>query len=218
MHTLGRRFSCAAFALLSLAATGAQAANLLSNGSFEAGTFVDNGQHTSSLVVGSGAMTAWTIIGDTVAWIETGNPFSLSANDGARFLDLTDYATGAPFGGVQQAVATVIGQSYVLSFDLGSSSLDGRPSAITATAAASSQTFTSPFTGGSNDWQTVSMSFVATSTTTVISLLGSDGVNYIGLDNVVLISAVPEPMSAALWLAGLAMTSAAVARRRRHAD
>jgi len=74
-----------------------------------------------SLPVGSTAITGWASVGDTLAWIGTGNPWGLSANDGARFLDLTDFAAGAPFGGVVQTVATSPGASYVLSFDLGSS-------------------------------------------------------------------------------------------------
>ncbi len=54
-------------------------ASLLSNGSFEAGGFVPNGDATMSLSAGSGAMTGWTVIGDSLAWIGVGNPFGLTA-------------------------------------------------------------------------------------------------------------------------------------------
>jgi hypothetical protein len=133
-----------------------------------------------SLPVGSTAITGWASVGDTLAWIGTGNPWGLSANDGARFLDLTDFAAGAPFGGVVQTVATSPGASYVLSFDLGRSTFWGRPDAITASAAGTSATFTSPLTGTNNDWQRVSMAFTATSAATSVQLLMLGGVAAVG--------------------------------------
>ena len=194
-------------------------ANLLVNGSFEDGNFVNPGNATMSLPVGSTAITGWTTVGDTLAWIGTGNPWGLSANDGARFLDLTDLAAGAPFGGVVQTVATSPGSSYVLSFDLGSSTFWGRPDAITASAAGTSATFTSPLTGTNNDWQRLSMAFTATSATTSVQLLGSAAFNYIGLDNVSLdlgsAAPIPEPETWALMLGGVAAVGAWVRRRAR---
>ena len=194
-------------------------ANLLVNGSFEDGNFVNPGNATMSLPIGSTAITGWSTVGDTLAWIGTGNPWGLSANDGARFLDLTDFAAGAPFGGVVQTVATSPGSSYLLSFDLGSSNFWGRPDAITASAAGTSATFTSPLTGTNNDWQRVSMAFTATSATTSVQLLGSAAINYIGLDNVSLdlVSAapIPEPETWALMLGGLAAVGAWARRRAR---
>jgi len=192
-------------------------ANLLVNGSFEDGNFVNPGNATMSLPVGSAAISGWTTVGDTLAWIGTGNPWGLTANDGARFLDLTDLAPGAPFGGVVQAVATSPGASYLLSFDLGSSTFWGRPDAITASAAGTSATFTSPTTGTNNDWQRVSMAFTATSTTTNLQLLGSAAFNYIGLDNVSLdlvsTAPIPEPETWALMLGGVAALGAWTRRR-----
>ena len=38
-----------------------------------------------SLPIGSTAISGWTTVGDTLAWIGTGNPWGLTANDGARF-------------------------------------------------------------------------------------------------------------------------------------
>jgi hypothetical protein len=137
-----------ALAMTVAAAAGAAQANLLANASFENGTFSPPSNQTESLAVGSAAITGWTVIGDTTAWIGTGNPWSVTASDGARFLDLTDYSAGAPFGGVRQTVSTAVGGLYTLSFDLGSSNLYGRPSAITALAVGTTATFTSPLTGG----------------------------------------------------------------------
>ena len=76
-----------------------------------------------------------------------------------------------------------------------------------------------------NDWYHESMTFTATGATTTLTLQGSAGFNYIGLDNVVVdlasaapgsvdpVAAIPEPSTWALMLAGLA-TFGGAARRR----
>lgn len=188
-----------------LGAASAAQANLLNNGSFESGAFNPPGSATMTLAAGSTAISDWTVSSDFAAWIGTGNPWGLSASDGARFLDLTDYSFGAPFGGVQQSVTTTVGATYRLSFDLGSSSAWGRPSAILASAAGTSTTFTSPSTGGNDTWERATLDFVATSAFTTISLRGAVGQNYIGLDNadVSFVSGVPEPGTLALAAVGL---------------
>ena len=200
-------------------ATSAQA-NLLTNGSFELGAFVNQGNDTMSLAPGSTVITGWTVVTDTTAWIGATNPFGLSASNGSFFLDLTNYQAGPPFAGMSQTIATIPGATYSLSFDLGSSTFWGRPDSITASAAGTLQTFTAPATGGNNDWQSVLMQFVASSTTTTVLLQGASGINYIGLDNVDVefVSGpgprpIPEPTTLALL--GLGLASLAVARRRK---
>lgn len=195
-------------------------ANLLTNGSFELGAFVNQGNDTMSLAPGSTVITGWTVVTDTTAWIGAANPFGLSASDGSFFLDLTNYQAGAPFAGMSQTIATIPGATYSLSFDLGSSTVWGRPDSITASAAGTVQTFTAPTTGGNNDWQSVLMQFVASSATTTVLLQGASGFNYIGLDNagVEFVSGpgprpIPEPTT--LVLLGLGLASLAVVRRRK---
>lgn len=195
-------------------------ANLLTNGSFELGAFVNQGNDTMSLAPGSTVITGWTVVTDTTAWIGAANPFGLSASDGSFFLDLTNYQAGAPFAGMSQTIATIPGATYSLSFDLGSSTVWGRPDSITASAAGTVQTFTAPTTGGNNDWQSVLMQFVASSATTTVLLQGASGFNYIGLDNVGVefVSGpgprpIPEPTTLALL--GLGLASLAVVRRRK---
>ena len=202
-----------------LAAAGAANANLLVNGSFENGAFVNQGNDTMSLNSGATAITGWTVLTDTTAWIGPTNPFGLSASDGSFFLDLTNYQAGPPFAGVAQTFATIPGALYSMTFDLGSSTHWGRPDGLTASAGNASLTFTAPTTGTNNDWQRESMAFTALASATTLLLQGVSGFNYIGVDNVSveLISApIPEPETWALMLAGVSAL-ATIARRRRGA-
>lgn len=228
MKSIRRHTALAAMPLL-LGASLAHAQNLLVNGSFEEGAFVNQGNQTMSPAVGSSAIDGWTVITDTTAWINVGNPFGLSASDGNRFLDLTNYSAGAPFAGVSQTFATTAGATYTLSFDLGGSNAWGRPDALIASAAGTSVSFTTgpaSTTTPNNDWYRESMTFTATGATTTLTLQGSVGFNYIGLDNVAValssspggvtpdpVPAIPEPSTWALMLAGLAAIGG-VARRR----
>jgi hypothetical protein len=217
---MNTRFSVLAVAALM---AGSAHANLLTNGSFESGAFVNQGNDTMSLAAGSTVITGWTVVTDTTAWIGASNPFGLSASVGSFFLDLTNYQAGAPFAGMSQTIATTSGATYSLSFDLGSSSQWGLPDSITASAAGTSQTFLSPATGN-NIWTHVSMQFVASSATTTVLLQGASGINYIGLDNadVEFVSGpgpgpepgpLPEPTTLALL--GIGLAGLATARRRK---
>jgi hypothetical protein len=195
-------------------------ANLLTNGSFEDTTnFVNVSNDTDNLAVGSTAMTGWTVTGsESLAWIGPTNPFGLTApaSGGMYFLDLTDYNAGAPFSGVSQNIATTAGATYSLTFELGSSPAYGLQDGVTASAGSHSQIFTTTNSGSqTNLWQTESLSFTASGTSTTISIVGNSGSNYIGLDNVgVVQTAVPLPATAYLMLSGL-LGVGAMARRRR---
>lgn len=194
----------------------AASANLLTNGSFESGAFVNEGNDTMSLAAGSAAITGRTVVTDTTAWVGPLNPFGLSASDGSYFLDLANYQPGGPFAGMQQTIATVQGATYSLSFNLGGSTFWGRPDSITASAAGTSENFATPRTGTDNDWYHETMQFVAMSASTLVTFQGVTGNNYVGLDNasVELISLpVPEPETWALMVTGLVFVGG-LARRR----
>lgn len=185
-------------------------ASLLTNGSFELGTLVNDGNSTMTFSAGPTNITGWTAVGRQVSWIEAGNPFGLSAQDGSRFLDLTAYIAGPPFGGVTQTISTNAGQQYVVSFFLGTYTLrwGGPPVSIVASAGGTSQTFTVSTTSTASTWTPFSMLFTASSANTAIMLTGAAGFNYIGLDNVGVDAAgttTPEPLSYALIAIGLGL-------------
>ncbi len=187
-----------------LASASVANANLLLNGSFESGSFVPPSNQTMTLSPGSSSLSGWQIVNDSLAWIGVGDPWGLDAQEGNLFLDLSDYSAGAPFGGVQQTIATTKGFEYTVTFYLGSSNTWGRPSSLNVSAAGQSASFTGPLVGGTNDWEQFSFVFVATDAEATIKFVGTSGVNYIGLDNVsASITAVPEPTSYALALIGL---------------
>ena len=171
------------------------------------------------LSAASTELTDWTIsqsvgLGQP-AWIGPSNPFGLSASAGSYFLDLTGYSFGSPYGGVSQTFPTAIGTTYVLSFDLGSTADEGGTAGINATAGSATQDFTFT-TSLNNQWMTESLIFTATAATTNITPQGSAGTNYIGLDNVTVAPAVPEPASLMVWLLiGLSIGVAGWRRRRK---
>lgn len=107
-----KMFGCSALAATTLlsfgVATSSAQAALVKNGSFENGILV---QPFSTLNVGSTAVTDWTVTntstttsGGQVDYI--GNYWQ--AADGVRSLDLS----GNSAGGIQQKIATVIGQEH----------------------------------------------------------------------------------------------------------
>ncbi len=219
-----RLFAVVGFAMATVLGSGVAHANLLTNGSFEDTTnFVDQGNDTMDLDVGSTLMPGWTVTGSHyLSWIGPNNPFGLTASPagGSYFLDLTGYVTGAPFSGVTQTIATHAGSSYLLTFDLGSSPTYGVQDGVTASAGSASGAFTSTNDGTDyNLWQPESLSFKATGSSTAVTILGNSGAEYIGLDNVSVVetAAIPEPATWAMMLVGFGALGAALRSRRKMA-
>ena len=163
-------------------------ATLITNGNFENGAFLGNSQNTMTLATGSTSLTGWTILGPAIAWLGPTNPWGLTAQSGSYFLDLTDYTPFANDGrGVMQTIQTNAGLAYTLRYYLSAHSPNNFLSEITATAGSTSQACST-----TGPWRECSMNFTATGSSTEIRLVGTNGQDHIGLDNVS-VNPIDEP-------------------------
>lgn len=200
-----------------------QAANLLTNGSFETPLVTGNGGFFNVHGVGSTSLTGWTIVTDEIAQSITFNAFGamVTAQDGNNFLDLTGRNDGQNrWGGITQTVATVAGATYRLSFWLGNYDFQTTTTSVLAQAGGENAIFSlAPPSGGPRfNWENHSLDFLATGASTAITLSGQSGFFYTGLDDVSVEfvsgpSGVPEPANWALMIAGFGLTGAAIRRR-----
>ncbi len=156
--------------------------NLIKNGSFESGELVPNKNGDMLLHAGATDLTGWIVIND-LTWIDLDNPWKLSASDGNRFVDFTEYRA-KELGGVSQSIQTTVGEVYEITFDLGSSTQWKVPVSITVIAGVESAIFTSTNLTELDIWESFSFKFTATSSNTLIIFLGLTGKGYTGLDNV----------------------------------
>ncbi len=190
------------------------------NGSFEDGDYSFDGNGAASLPVGSTTITGWTTFGGELAVIRNANAFGLSTPFGDHFIDLAGYHDSAPYGGVEQSIATVVGGTYVVSLYLNLYNGIGAigPDSVTVTAGGSSEILSVVTDDPNNVWLERTFTFVAQSTSTLVQIQGNSSAsgNYIGLDNVSITGtgAVPEPSSVVmLGLGGLGMLGYARARK-----
>jgi len=223
-----RRVFPLAIATLLLAAAPAHA-NLIVNGSFETPA-VAVGSFTSFTAASATPPTGWSIVGPGAVSIVSGTftqgGFSFPDQDGVQWLDLTGLSSNTATG-VQQTIATTPGATYDLSFWVGNvanfpsptttSTVNVLVNGALALAATNS-------TGGTTlTWEEFDVSFVAASSTTILTFLNGDPANddSNGLDNIVVTLAqeddptpgVPEP--ATLLLLGVGTAAAAAVRRMR---
>jgi hypothetical protein len=174
-------------AMFVLAASAVQAQNLLVNGDFEDPLLVPGtvNLYFGGQIIGAGG---WNTVGVDVGLIQTsyGEPFNgitaFESEHGLNSLDLTGSNNSGPTSGVQQTVATQVGQTYNLSFFVGTADGNAPDYAGPATvnlsinggalvAYTNNNLATNP---GGVDWQQFATSFVATqSTTTLIFLNGT---------------------------------------------
>jgi Protein of unknown function (DUF642) len=116
-----------AMLLLGVSATASNADPIL-NGSFETPTVPVGG--FTDFAVGSSALTSWSVVGPagTNVAIVSGsfsqNGVSFPAQDGVQWLDLTGDGSNSTEG-VQQAVATIVGDQYQLSYWIGNTTGGG---------------------------------------------------------------------------------------------
>ena len=163
--------------------------NLVQNESFEAGyeatTQVNGGwpgNHGFWAPIGYAEATdtipVWTVSGGGVDWhdADASVPSSMVAADGDRMVDLNSGPGSAP-GVISQTIATTPGVSYTLSF-----SYSGHPyrecyfgpkpmraSAGSASTVVSADPLAEGYLGGTNIWHAATVSFTASSSSTVIS-------------------------------------------------
>lgn len=219
MKNISVNFAAGVLAML-LGASGAHAATLLTNGSFES-PVVPVGSFTV-IPVGSALLTGWSVIGPAggaVAPVSTTfaqNGVSFAAQDGAQWLDLTGFNNNTTEG-VSQSVATTAGNQYQLSYYVGNTTGGGifGTSSTVNVLVNGAQTFSdtnSTVSAASQNWQLFTHMFVAGSATTTLAFINADPANdnNNGLDNVVLldlgpVGAVPEPETYALLLAGMGL-------------
>jgi hypothetical protein len=204
-------------AALSLAASSVQAQ--ITNGGFEApGT--PNGSYLQ--YGGGGSFTGWNVTGADIlllntTYVETGIVFT--AHSGSSSLDITGAGNTSPLDGVNQDIATVLGQTYQLSFYVGrgddqaSTSNYLTPSTVDLSIDGGSLvSFTnSDLTVGGVNWKLFTTNFVAAGSLTNLAFFngtavaGLGGNNFAGLDDVS-VQAVPEPATmAALGLGALGL-------------
>ncbi|WP_143039607.1 MULTISPECIES: choice-of-anchor C family protein [Bradyrhizobium] len=191
---INRLLACAAF--LGLMTATAQASSLISNGSFEAGSF--DGASFDTIHAGNPAISGWTVGGDSVDWIGS----YWQPQDGNRSIDLAGNAPGT----ISQSFATALGQTYLVQYWMAGNP-DGAPTVknlnadviVDVSAASFNDT---GFTKSNMGWTLKSFSFVANGTTSTLTFVDTDTGPYgPALDNVS-VTAVPEASTWAMMILG----------------
>jgi Protein of unknown function (DUF642) len=212
-----------------------RAANLIVDGSFEDPTVPTGSFTLFNTGTNFGTGNPWSVVGPSAGdvgivytnFLQSGITFPAEA--GNQWIDLTG-VTQSPAEGVQQTVATTIGQQYSLSFYVGNVNNVGGIFGTTSTvdvdingslflAAENSCTTTCTST---LTWQLFTTTFTATSTSTVLAFLNGDPSTDTsnGLDNITLTATTipPTPLPAAfpLFATGLGALGLFGWRRKRN--
>jgi hypothetical protein len=165
-------------------------------------------------------IAGWSVIGkggvpDAAVVLQLGNgytegPLHFDAQDGTQSLDLTGEGNQGA-NGVKQSFTSIIGAHYAVSFYLGrqdpAASGYAGPSALDLFIDQDAPiTFIDMDALSQNvAWERFALSFTATKAITTLAFLNATpvGNNFTGLDNVV-VEAIPEPGTLALFAAGFA--------------
>jgi hypothetical protein len=204
------------FVAAAVAASGASAANLVTNGSFE--TPVIGAPFHSTLIP-----TGWTkggSAGDASIWrvgySDSGGTVSV-AGEGMQFVTMGGGFSGTGSTTWSQALAGLtIGGVYQLDFKIAAEgACCGAQSVLVDFVGSSTgaQSFTAPSPAANywKDWLEQGMTFVAAASDVTLRFTYT-GRYDMGLDDI-RVTPVPEPATTALWAAGLAMLGVVVRRR-----
>lgn len=148
-----------------------------------------------SLPEGSTLVPGWTTVNAELAWVSNTNSFGPTSPYGGFFLDLTGFHDSKPYGGVARTLSTVPNQRYRFSFSLGTYydtvGFRGPVSVeVVVSGVSSTFTFVPEAVAGGSRWMTFGWEFVAVSTNTQVAIAGaaSTGGQFIGLDDLSIIS------------------------------
>jgi PEP-CTERM motif-containing protein/hapalindole biogenesis HpiC1 cyclase-like protein len=198
------------------------AADFVTNGGFELGTF--NGISLAQQIQPDDSTTlpGWTVTDGSVTWFTSGwnnnqiavNPrgnFGLNLADGSvRTVRVSETINLLPFH-----------QQYQLSFWVGNYSANNGPAGLdveitdgTSNTILLSEKALAPFTNASSAWTRFAFNFFADGTSNTINFSERNGPLYIGLDDVS-VTAVPEPATWAMMILGFAGIGF-MAYRRKH--
>lgn len=197
----------AVVALATATASAFAQSNLITNGTFDgnATAVCDVSFHCyTTYTFGQDGITGWTVGGTSVDLIQGG----YGAITGTS-VDML--GTPGP-GSLSQSFATTAGQAYQLSFDL---SLNGSGSNASGLLAVSLDNGSATNFFGTTNHTSHTLNFTGTGSLLALTFSSAQTGDYSGavLDNVS-VTAVPEPESYAMMLAGLGLM-AGIARRRK---
>ncbi|MRW89992.1 PEP-CTERM sorting domain-containing protein [Duganella sp. FT80W] len=186
--------------LASGAAQAATTVELLNNGSFEANTQAANSWHIYNSLTGWSAGTYG---------VELRNNVAGTAADGVNFVELDTTANSS----ITQSVNTVLGKTYTLTFEY-----ENR-SGVSISSQGLQVLWGGTVVGSVNNaanWTTVTYTLIGNGSTEALTFkaIGTSDSYGTSLDKVSLTTAVPEPETYAMLLAGLGLMGF-IARRRR---
>ncbi len=166
--------------------------NLVTNGSFEQG----------ALSIGS--FQGWqTNLGDANTYVDSGGQTGTHYGQASDGLWAAYFGSTLAGGGstISQTLTTAINQSYLLTFDLANDNggLAARNNLLVSVGGKSA---ISLINLANQNYVLEEYSFTASSNATVLSIFGYNDQSYLELDHFV-VTAVPEPATSMLFLAGL---------------